>query len=131
MGSTFANHTFNHVALAGISREQFQSEVLATAEALGPYEARCLRPPYAVIDDNSRVYAAELGYRVMLWDIDPYDWQRPGAGVIAARVLENIAPGKIVLLYDGGGDRSQTVAALETILSSLTAQGYRFEPVCQ
>jgi len=131
MGSTFANHTYNHVALAGVSREQFQREVLATAEALGPYESRCLRPPYAVIDDNARAYAAELGYRVVLWEIDPYDWQRPGAAVIAARVLENIAPGKIVLLHDGGGERSQTVAALETILSSLTAQGYRFEPVCR
>lgn len=129
-GSTFANHTYNHATLAGISREAFRQEVLQTEAVLGPYATRCLRPPGGATDANTYAFAQELGYRIVLWDIDPKDWARPGADVIAARVLQNIAPGKVVLLHDGGGERSQTVAALETILATLSAQGYRFEPVC-
>jgi peptidoglycan-N-acetylglucosamine deacetylase len=130
-GMTFANHTYNHPSLAGISRDAFRREVLATSEVLGPYERKCLRPPYAHMDANTHIFAQELGYHIALWDIDPYDWQRPGAGVIAARVLQQISPGKVVLLHDGGGERSQTVAALEIILRTLSAEGYRFEPLCR
>lgn len=130
MGHTFGNHTYNHARLAGLSRENFTREVLATEQALGPYATKCLRPPEGVIDATAQAYASELGYRVVLWDVDPLDWLRPGAGVIADRVLYNAAPGRVILLHDGGGDRSQTVAALDMILSNLSAQGYRFEPVC-
>ena len=129
-GSTFANHTYNHPSLKGISRATFRREILATAEALGPYAALCLRPPYGAMDVNTRTYAAELGYRIVLWDIDPRDWARPGAEAIATHVLEHIRPGKVVLLHDGGGDRAQTLAALEVILRRLQAEDYRFEPVC-
>jgi peptidoglycan/xylan/chitin deacetylase (PgdA/CDA1 family) len=129
-GSTFANHTYNHPSLKGISRATFRREIQATADALGPYAVPCLRPPYGAMDANTRAYAHELGYRIVLWDIDPRDWARPGAEAIATHVLERIKPGKVVLLHDGGGDRAQTLAALELILQRLQAQGYRFEPVC-
>jgi peptidoglycan/xylan/chitin deacetylase (PgdA/CDA1 family) len=129
-GHTFANHTYNHATLAGAGREYFTHEVLATEQVLGPLAARCLRPPGGAMDAAAYTYAAELGYRVVLWDIDPRDWQLPGAGAIADHVLQRVGPGSTVLLHDGGGNRSQTVAALDTILSVLSAQGYRFEPVC-
>ena len=59
------------------------------------------------------------------WNIDTEDWRRPGAEVIANRIL-TAQPGDIILMHDGGGDRSQTVAALKTALPQLAAQGYRF-----
>ena len=130
-GSTFGNHTYNHIRLTGISRETFRREIWATEAVLGPYATRCLRPPSRALDASTRAYAEELGYRIVMWDIDPRDWRRPGAEAIAGNVLQRIGPGKIVLLHDGGGNRAQTVAALEIILSTLSAQGYRFEPVCR
>lgn len=130
MGHTFGNHTYNHATLSGIGRDNFTREVLATEHVLGPQATRCLRPPGGTMDAAAKAYAAQLGYRVVMWNIDPRDWERPGAGAIADRVLQRVGPGSIVLLHDGGGDRSQTVAALDTILSVLSAQGYRFEPVC-
>jgi peptidoglycan/xylan/chitin deacetylase (PgdA/CDA1 family) len=129
-GHTFANHTYNHATLVGISRDTFQREVLSTEAVLGPYATKCLRPPGGAMDAAAHAYAAELGYRTLLWDIDPRDWQRPGAAAIADHVLRNTGSGSVVLLHDGGGDRSQTVAALDTILRTLTARGYRFEPIC-
>ncbi len=130
-GSTFANHTYNHPSLHGISRSTFRREIQDTEAALGPYATRCLRPPYGAMDANTRAYAQELGYRVILWDIDPRDWARPGTEAIATHVLARIGPGKVVLLHDGGGDRAQTLGALERILRRLHAQGYRFEPICR
>ena len=66
-----------------------------------------------------------------MWNIDTRDWQRPGADAIASRVLESAYPGAIVLMHDGGGDRSQTVEALRSILEALSSQGYVFEVVCR
>ncbi len=67
--------------------------------------------------------------RVMQWSVDPHDYQRPGAAVIAARVLSQVRPGAIILLHDGGGDRSETLAALRAIIDGLHAQGYVFTTV--
>ena len=64
------------------------------------------------------------------WNIDTEDWRQPGAEAIASAVAEQAYPGAIVLMHDGGGDRFQTVEALETILETLSKQGYVFEVVC-
>ena len=64
-----------------------------------------------------------------LWDVDPQDWRRPGSAAIAAHVVSRARPGGTVLLHDGGGDRSQTLAALGEILATLSARGYSFRPL--
>ena len=54
--------------------------------------------------------------------LDPRDWSRPGTQAIINTVIGNTRPGCIVLLHDGGGDRSQTVQALQTILPNLKSR---------
>ncbi|MFD0278768.1 polysaccharide deacetylase family protein [Kitasatospora sp. NPDC127111] len=76
--------------------------------------------------DNQRV-AAGLGLRPLGWSVDPRDWSRPGVASIVSTVQSQLKPGGVVLLHDGGGDRSQTVAALKQLLPWLAAQGYRFD----
>ena len=66
----------------------------------------------------------------MLWSVDTQDWRRPGVGQIVSHVLSNVRPGSIVLMHDGGGDRSQTVGALGAILDGLAARGYTFGLLC-
>jgi peptidoglycan/xylan/chitin deacetylase (PgdA/CDA1 family) len=92
-------------------------------------DVRYLRPPYGATDANSRQYAAGAGYAIVLWDIDPQDWRRSGAKVIADHVVREAYPEAIVLMHDGGGDRAQSVAALEMILRELSQQGYAFRNV--
>ncbi|MFN2292573.1 MAG: polysaccharide deacetylase family protein [Anaerolineae bacterium] len=137
-GSYVANHTYSHTSLDGISQEDFMAEVEDTRQAIldaaGDLftldrDVRYMRPPYGAADANTRQYAADLGYAVVLWDIDPQDWRRPGAQVISGHVIREAYPGAVVLLHDGGGDRTQSVAALETILRDLNAQGYVFRNV--
>ncbi|MFN2219080.1 MAG: polysaccharide deacetylase family protein [Anaerolineae bacterium] len=137
-GHQLGNHTYSHASLEGISSADFMAEVegtrqiiLTTAGDLFPLgeDVRYLRPPYGAADANTRQYAANLGYTVVLWDIDPQDWRRAGPEVIADHVVGEAYPGAIVLLHDGGGERSQTVAALGMILQRLSGQGYVFRSV--
>jgi peptidoglycan/xylan/chitin deacetylase (PgdA/CDA1 family) len=130
-GHSLANHTWNHRSLVGISQDDFNSELLRTAEILGPGAVPCMRPPYGATDSFTRAYAAELGYEVVLWNIDTLDWTHPGAEAIASAVVDKVYPGAILLMHDGGGDRTQTVVALEAILRDLTGLGYALEPLCQ
>ncbi len=130
-GHGVASHTYNHPSLPALSRARFDSEVADTAAVLGDLDHGCLRPPYGAVSKAVRAEAAEDGYRLVLWTIDPRDWARPGAAAIAERVIGRAHDGGIVVMHDGGGDRSQTVAALETILTQLGAQGYQFGALCR
>lgn len=58
------------------------------------------------------------------WTDDPRDWSRPGSRVIVHRVIDQVSPGAVILLHDGGGDRSQTVEALAWLLPALKAAGW-------
>jgi peptidoglycan/xylan/chitin deacetylase (PgdA/CDA1 family) len=71
-----------------------------------------------------------VGERVVLWSVDPVDW---ASGVTAAqikqRVLRAVQPGSIVILHDGGGDRSATVAALPGIIRGIRRKHLRLVPL--
>ena len=136
-GHEAENHTFDHASLAKIDRAAFVAEVedtdralhAAVGEAVDPIA--CLRPPYGAIDADTRALAAELGKEIVLWNVDPQDWRRPGAAQIAQHLLAHVRPGGILLMHDGGGERSQTVAALDVVLRELTLRGYRYGLLCR
>jgi peptidoglycan-N-acetylglucosamine deacetylase len=133
-GHGVGNHTWSHRRLTGLSRGQLAAEVSSASAAIQRTigaPVRCLRPPYATADAASTNQVRALGLRLVLWDIDTHDWLRPGAGVIAGRVLGRVRSGDVVLMHDGGGDRSQTVAALEQVLATLSARGFRFTALCR
>ena len=60
------------------------------------------------------------------WTVDPRDWSRPGVTSILSTVYAEVRPGGVILMHDGGGDRSETVAALRVLLKRLPAMGYHF-----
>lgn len=128
-GNSVQNHTWGHKNLTKVTWQSFKYQVNAAASAIRAqtgYTPRCLRPPFGAV--NSKVYsrAASLGKTIVLWTVDPRDWSRPGTATITRRVLNNVKTGSIILLHDGGGNRSQTVAALPAILKTLKARGYGF-----
>jgi peptidoglycan/xylan/chitin deacetylase (PgdA/CDA1 family) len=90
----------------------------------------CIRLPYAEADAYTEDYAAQLGMEIIWWDVDPFDWSSPGQENIENTVISEASPNDIILLHDGGGNRAQTVAALETILEELSREGYIFEALC-
>jgi len=130
-GHALGNHTYDHRSLVGMSAEDFAAELKDTAEVLGELAAPCLRPPFGATDARTRARAAELGYSLVMWNVDTLDWRQPGENEIVQTVLGQAYSGAIVLMHDGGGDRDQTVAALERVLEALSAEGYTFAPVCE
>ncbi|MFI6284307.1 polysaccharide deacetylase family protein [Streptomyces sp. NPDC051018] len=128
-GHSVQNHTWSHPRLTRVSAARFRSEITGTDRAIRArtgYTPRCLRPPYGAYDGTVKARAAALGKKLRLWTVDPQDWARPGTRTIENRVLNGVRPGSTVLLHDGGGDRSQTVAALPGIITTLKARGYVF-----
>ncbi|HEY0699310.1 MAG TPA: polysaccharide deacetylase family protein, partial [Micromonospora sp.] len=139
-GHEIGAHTFTHADLGAASPWRRDLELTLTRNAIAGATGRqptLFRPPYS--SDPSALTArdvevlraaAEVGHIAVLADRDTKDWKRPGAEAIltAARPAQAGA-GEIVLMHDGGGDRSQTVAALDRLLPELTAKGYRFTTV--
>jgi peptidoglycan/xylan/chitin deacetylase (PgdA/CDA1 family) len=124
------NHTWSHPFLPELSRAQLSEQIARTAETIaeasgGPAPA-LFRPPYGSRTPQIARWLAEMVSTIVLWDVEPVDWAMPGAEVIARIVLERTRPGSIILLHDGGGDRSQTVASLPAIIDGLLVSGYRF-----
>ncbi len=130
-GHTLANHTWRHEDLAGLSRPEFDETVGRTQAILGDLATPCLRPPYGSVGAFTREWAAAHGLSVLTWDGSPEDWRRPPATEIADYIVRWAPTGAVILLHDGGGDRSNTVEGLDMALERLSDQGLRYEPVCR
>ncbi len=142
-GHEIGNHTFTHPNLSEIPAAQLDVELNATQRVLeSKLGVRTLlfRPPFVKdIEPETReqartlVSSAAMGYITIGLKIDPLDWERPGAPEIVNRTINYATAqrGNIVLLHDGGGDRSQTVEALPQIIDELRSRGYRFVTVSE
>ena len=130
-GHVIANHTTSHSDMSALGPDDQAAEIDATTERLDELgiEARLFRPPMGLYDDTTLALSSDRGQLPVLWSIDTGDYMRPGANAIADSVTSGAEPGAIALLHDGGGDRSQTVAALPRIIRELRADGYRFVTV--
>lgn len=129
-GHTVANHTWNHENLAKLSAEAIDRTIERTQEVLGAHATACLRPPYGAMDDLVRQRAEEHGLDVVMWKSSARDWLDVTAEEIAEWIIAGAVDGGVILLHDGGGDRSRTVRGLEIALEQLSDQGLRFEPIC-
>jgi len=100
------------------------------AAAAGGAPVEWFRAPGGNWSTEVAELSAEHGMQPLSWNVDPRDWERPGADAIVAAVQQQIGQqtpdGPIVLLHDGGGDREQTAEALERLIPWLAEQGYRF-----
>ena len=138
-GDEIGNHTFTHVALSnGPSWERRLQLDLTEAVLVGitGHYSRLVRPPYsatpdAVSDQDERKLAALAGqrYLIVLANNDSEDWRRGGVADIVRKASPQGTTGGIVMFHDGGGDRSQTVAALQQLIPALRARGFRFVTV--
>ncbi len=134
-GHALGNHTWNHKDLRKLSRRAVSHQINRTSAVLGRISGRpvtCLRPPYGAKNARVKAVIRSKKLAMKLWDIDPRDWKRPGAAAIAKKVVSKAHPSAVVLMHDGGGNRSQSVKALKRILEALGEKGYRFEtlPAC-
>ena len=131
-GHSVQNHTWTHADLRPLSAASFRQQISSTDQAIRAQTGgtpACLRPPYGAVNSTVTKQAKALGKDLVVWDIDSRDWTKPGTAAIVRRVLAGVHNGSVILMHDGGGNRSQTVAALPTILKTLKARGYGFRTV--
>jgi len=143
-GHEIGNHTYFHPKFDEISHTQIRWELNLTQrliESTLGVKTILFRPPYGI--DHQPEYAEEvaqlplaqeMGYLIVGQRIDPDDWSLRGGKPIPAKeivdsVLRQADNGNIILLHDGGGDRTQTVAALPQIIDTLRDKGYQLVSV--
>ncbi|TWD56185.1 cellulose synthase/poly-beta-1,6-N-acetylglucosamine synthase-like glycosyltransferase [Arthrobacter sp. AG367] len=132
-------HTLTHTDLGPAPDWRRELEVQGGQDAIVGVTGRAaslLRPPYtagngAITDSmwSALRGLADEGYLTVLSSMDSKDWQTPGAGAIEDNLTPSGPQGQVVLMHDGGGDREQTVAALDSALSRFSEQGYRVTTV--
>ena len=135
-GHELANHTYSHARLQGISEGNFTKELLRTEMAIESIVGKkptLFRPPLGYYDEKTIAQALKHHYLTVMWSWhqDTMDWSNPGTQKIIRTVLNNIQKGDIILFHDFGGNRSQTVRALQEILPALIERGYRFVTVSE
>ena len=138
-GHEIGNHTYYHPNLALCWPEHIRLELNATQLLIETITGRAttlFRPPYASDTGPTGLselaplkIAEDLNYLVVLENIDPQDWAKPGADIILRRIKQQRHDGNVILLHDAGGDRSQTVEALPRILDWLHMRGDTIVPL--
>jgi peptidoglycan-N-acetylglucosamine deacetylase len=127
-GNVVGNHTRTHPMMGDLSLPEQQRQIDDQEVLVGPHgvpRQRLYRPPYGSYDPATLAILKRKRMLMTLWDIDTEDYTLPGADAIARTAVDGAKPGSIVLMHDGGGDRSETVAALPAIIRGLRAKGLR------
>ena len=124
-GFELANHSLHHETDPGSASMAETNRRIKKATGFEP----CLfRPPGGAYNSGVVSSARKLGMTTVIWDIDTRDWTTPGSGAIYSTAV-HARSGSIVLMHDGGGNRSQTVAALPKIIRTLRQRGFKLVTV--
>ena len=129
-GHAIGNHTWSHLETPPDPAAEVQRTDALMQSVLG-FTPTLFRPPFGNLTNGVATQAIAQNDAVVLWSSDPTDWAMPGTDKIIDTVVNQATPGGIVLMHDGGGDRTQTIAALPTIIRQLKARGYTFVTVPQ
>jgi len=128
-GHLLENHSYTHPDLTTLSNTQITSELKRTSDAIftatGTHP-EYYRPPYGEHNANVDSIANSLGLQAVTWTVETLDWDQPNTteAEIIQSVLQGATDNGVILMHDGGGNRSQTVAALDDIILRLRGQGY-------
>ena len=131
-GMVIGDHTEEHppMALLDASQQAVELDQAAGAiQAAGAPRPLLFRPPYGSFDATTLRLLRERSMVMVLWAVDTSDYTLPGMQRIIHTALSGARPGAIILLHDGGGNRSETVAALPRIIERLRRRGYKLVSV--
>ena len=128
-GHVIMNHTWQHLNLPALPAAAALSQIDRATEAIHRVTGRVpayFRAPYGAWSRTVLQHCEKAALTPVDWSVDPRDWARPGTSSIINSILRNTRTGSIILEHDGGGDRSETVAALSYVIPRLLDAGYHF-----
>jgi peptidoglycan-N-acetylglucosamine deacetylase len=131
-GHEIGNHSWSHPNFGKMSDDSVRSQLRRTDDAIRSATGNrpnLMRPPYGSITAHEKRWIHdEFGYQIILWDVDPLDWKRPGPTVVRNRILKETQPGSIVLSHD---IHPGTIEAMPSTLDALEAKGFEFVTVSE
>ncbi|MGC2625519.1 MAG: polysaccharide deacetylase family protein [Candidatus Udaeobacter sp.] len=131
-GHEIASHSWSHPNLAKMSQEGVRSQLQRTDDEIKSVTGKrptLFRPPYGSITDHEKKWIHDqYGYDIILWDVDPLDWKRPGPAVVRNRILKETRAGSIVLSHD---IHPGTIEAMPSTFDELEAKGFKFVTVSE
>jgi peptidoglycan/xylan/chitin deacetylase (PgdA/CDA1 family) len=131
-GHEIGSHTWSHPNLAKMSDDTVRRQLRQTEDAIVSATGRkptLVRPPYGSLTARQKRWIHDqFGYEVILWDVDPLDWKRPGPTIVCNRIVKETRAGSIVLAHD---IHSGTIAAMPAVLDQLEAKGFQFVTVSE
>src|SRR5881398_3381664 len=131
-GHEIGNHSWSHPNFAKMSQESVRSQLQRTDDVIKNATGKrptLMRPPYGSLTEREKHWIHdEFGYQIILWEVDPYDWKRPGPAVVRNRILKETRPGSIVLSHD---IHPGTIEAMPSTLDALAAQVFKFVTVSE
>ena len=131
-GHEVGNHSWSHPNLAKMSDDGVRGQLRKTDDAIRSAignSPTLMRPPYGSINSRQKKWInQEFGYKIVLWDVDPLDWRRPGPSVVCNRIVKNTRAGSIVLAHD---IHPGTIEAMPCVLKELEAKGFKFVTVSE
>ena len=119
-GHAVGNHSWNHTSFTRLTAAQIRDQVNRTDQAIRDATGRgttCVRPPYGAVNSAVRSTLSGMGKATKLWTVDTRDWSGKSTSEIVAS-LRTARNGSVVLMHDGGGNRSRTVAAVKAFLQA-------------
>jgi peptidoglycan/xylan/chitin deacetylase (PgdA/CDA1 family) len=128
-GHRLCNHSRNHANFTKLSTAAARSQIVWTQNKISSVTKRTpkvFRFPYGASNARVRTVVRGQNLRILGWTVDTRDWSRPGTSTITSRAVKGARPGAVILMHDGGGNRSQTVASLNATIRQLKAKGYTF-----
>jgi peptidoglycan/xylan/chitin deacetylase (PgdA/CDA1 family) len=131
-GHEIGNHSWSHPNLAKLSDANVRSQLQRTEDLIektAGIKPKLMRPPYGELTKRQRILVNhEFGYKVILWDVDPLDWKRPGVDIVAQRIIAGTRAGSIILSHD---IHPPTIAAMPQVFDALLAKGFKFVTVSE
>jgi peptidoglycan/xylan/chitin deacetylase (PgdA/CDA1 family) len=128
-GHLIVNHTWSHSDVALMNAAGVKDQIVRaqdTIRSVTGHRPTMFRAPYGAWSPTVLRYCADNHLTALDWSVDPRDWARPGTQAIVSNIMRYTKTGSIILEHDGGGDRSETVAALKIVIPRLLDEGFRF-----
>ena len=131
-GHEIATHSWSHPNFAKLSDDAARSQLQRTDDIIRTtigVRPTLFRPPYGSMTAHQKHWIPEqFGYRLVLWNVDPFDWKRPGPAVVRSRILKETRPGSIILSHD---IHAPTIEAMPSTFDELLAKGFKFVTVSE
>jgi len=130
-GCEVAGHSWDHRDLTKLSNEDIKAQILSAhsaVEAIAGPSPMFYRPPYGAMNDKVKAVSAELGFSIIIWSVDPRDWQTRNADAVHSAIMNNVKDRSIVLSHDL---YKTTADAMERVIPELISKGYQLVTISE